>query len=529
MGEPIRTLAIVGGGTAGWLAASLINAARNRRNDGPDLRIVLIESPNVPIIGVGEATTLSMVNALAMLGVDEADYFQKCDASIKAAVKFIGWDRNPDGSPQSFYHPFEAPDALYAFSPAYHYLRRARQGRQQPPIAHAMAVGPPLLDANRAPRAYDGTPFEGLAPYAYHLDAVLFANFLRDYATTLGVEYVSDDVLGATLDARGFIETLTLKERGAFPVDFVIDCSGFQGLIIRKTLNEPFIPYDRWLLCDKALAVQLPHAAGAPLTPYTTSTALGAGWSWQVPLYSRRGTGYVFSSRFATDDQAIDEFLGYLGEAGKGASPRVIKMNIGRSRRSWVNNCLAIGLAGGFIEPLESTSIHFIQMAIRWFIDSFPDKDGNPALIDNYNHLVQELYEEIRDFITLHYRLSNRTDTPFWQAAREGLELPDGVKAKLERWRTKLPSPTDVTNRLSLFSEWAYIYVLAAKGFWDGAALPIQDAVSDADYEAFARSMQQRQADALARAPDHRDLITRLRAQPATPWYRPEPAAAAVP
>jgi len=529
MGAPIRRLAIVGGGTAGWLAASMINAARNRRNDGPDLEIVVIESPNVPIIGVGEATTMSMVNALSLLEIDETDYFQKCDASIKASVRFVGWDRNPDGSPRSFYHPFEAPSALHAFAPAYHYLRRAREGRAQPSIAHAMAVGPWLLDQNKAPRLAGSAPFDGLAPYAYHLDAVLFASYLRDYCTTLGVAYLADDVLGAERDARGFVASLRLKEHGAFPVDFVIDCSGFRGLIIRQTLNEPFLPYDRWLLCDKAVALQLPHAPGAPLNPYTTATAMNAGWSWHVPLYSRRGTGYVFSSRFASDEQAVDEFLGYLDEAAAGATPRVIKMNIGRSRRSWVNNCLAIGLAGGFIEPLESTSIHFIQMAIRWFIDSFPDTEGNPAVTDNYNRLVQELYEEIRDFIALHYRLSNRADTAFWRAARDGLELPDGLQAKLERWRSKLPSPTDVTSRLSLFSEWSYIYVLAAKGYWDNAALPIQDAVSDADYEAFARGMRERQQAALTQAPDHRELLTRLRATPAAPWYRPEPAQAAVP
>lgn len=522
----IRHLAVIGGGTAGWLAASLIQAARNRRNDGPDLAITLVESPNVPIIGVGEATTLSIVSALAMLKVSEVDFLQRCDASIKAAVRFVDWDRAPNGAPLSYYHPFEAPEPIYGFSPAYHYLKRSR-ARPGAGIDRVMATAPALLDRGLAPRTAETADFDGLAPYAYHLDAVLFAEFLRDYATALGVRHLRDDLVGIERDERGLVTQLRLATQGALDVDFVIDCTGFQGLVVGKMLGEPFVPYGEHLMCDRALALQLPHPEGAALKPYTTARALGAGWSWEVPLYSRRGTGYVYSSRFQGESEAAEEFLAFLGPAAKGATPRLIRMNIGRLRRSWVGNCLAVGLAGGFIEPLESTSIHFIQMAVRWFIDSFPDRDVNPALAENYNRLVEALYEEIRDFVVLHYRLSNRDDTAFWRAARSELALPDRLAAKLARWRTKLPSVLDVTNRLSLFSEWAYTYVLFGKNFYGvGASLPIEDAIGEQDYDAFLRETVRRQEDALARAPDHRALLTRLRAQPVAAWYRPEPLAA---
>lgn len=522
MGERLKSITILGGGTAGWLAAAMIDAARNRRNDGPDMEITLIESPRIPTVGVGEATTLSMVWTLDLLALDEKDFIQKCDVSLKAGVKFTNWDHNPDGTPSWYMHPFEAPHYIHGMAPAYHYHKRAKAGVQQPPLAYSMVTLPAMLEANKAPRKAEAGNLDGLAAYSYHVDAGRFAGYLQDYCTTMGVTHISDDVVGVEQDENGFITALNLKEGGRHPVEFIVDSSGFAGEIIRKTLDEPFETYADSLLCDRAIAVQVPHGPNDPLKSYTSSTGLGSGWMWEVPLYSRRGRGYVYSSQFQSDDEALKEFLGAIEVDEADVKPNFIKMNIGRSRRSWVKNCLAIGLAGGFIEPLESTSIHFVQMAIRWFLDNFPDTDFSPALADSYNSLTRELYEDIRDFIVMHYCTSNRRDTDFWRTAGEDLAIPDALQAKLERFRYKLPSATDSVNRMSLFSEWNYIYVLYGKGFFDGITFPEEDFVCDDDFAEFTRGLDQARARVMAEAPDHRALLEQIRAEEITPWYQPE-------
>ena len=519
MDNRIRKFTIVGGGSAGWLAASLLLGALNRRNDGPDTEITLIESPNVPAIGVGEATTLSMMVTFDQLRIDERDFLKACDGTLKAAVKFTGWDRGEGGTPLSYYHPFDAPPYIYGFAPAYHYHRRARAGRTQPPFAHCMSVLPALLDRDLAPRTAEADDYQGIANYSYHLDAVQLGRYLKTYCTTLGVRYVSDDVVDVTVNEGGFITALELKEHGTHPVEFVIDCSGFRGLILRKALGEPFIPYGDQLLCDRAVAAQVPYRDGAKLEPFTTSTALGAGWAWNVPLYSRRGTGYVFSSRFISDDEAIAEFLAHLGADGEAAEPRVIPMTIGRLRRSWVNNCLAVGLAGGFVEPLESTSIHLTQISLRRFLDHLPDRSFNPVLIDRYNLLVTQMYEDIRDFIVLHYRASNRDDSPFWRAATAEIEIPGTVRERLELWRHKLPTALDLAVTNPLFTEWSYLYVLFGKGYFDGIDFPADAAICDDDFDAFLAGMEEQRQAALARAPDHRRLLTSIHQRDAAPWY----------
>ncbi|HSR56239.1 MAG TPA: tryptophan 7-halogenase, partial [Alphaproteobacteria bacterium] len=305
-----------------------------------------------------------------------------------------------------------------------------------------------------------------------------------------------------------------------------LDCTGFKGLIIKEALGEPFVPYSEHLLCDKALAIQIPHEDGNRLESYTSSTGMKAGWAWRVPLYTRVGTGYVFSSAFASDDEAITEFREYLDLPDDHPDPRVIPMRIGRSRRSWVKNCIAIGLAGGFIEPLESTSIHFAQMALRWLIDFFPDTEMSPIVAEQYDKVVHDLYEEIRDFIVLHYATSNRTDSPFWIEARAESRIPDSVKERLELWRHKLPGALECDRPWSLFESWNYINVLMGKDWYGDRVLAGEGAVSVDDFREAARRMAQ-QADHIHRsAPDHRDVLTRIREAEYRPWYNPVPGGA---
>lgn len=523
MENRITKFTIVGGGSAGWLAASMLAGMLNRRNDGPDTAIELIESPGIPIIGVGEATTFSTLVTLAQLNIDERDFLKKCDASFKAAVRLRGWDTDAEGRPRDYYHPFDAPPYFYNMPLAYHWHRRARAARRSGhavvPFDHCMSNIPALMDANRAPRGTEQGPYEGYANYSYHLDASLLGEYLRGYCTALGVDYISDDVDDVLRDERGFIRALQLRERGEHPVQFVIDCSGFRSLILRQTMGEPFIPYGDTLLCDRALALQLPHPPGTPLAPYTTATALGAGWSWSVPLYSRRGTGYVYSSAHRSDDEAIAEFRAHLGEAARDAEPRVIRMSIGRARASWVKNCLGVGLSAGFIEPLESTSIHVIQVAIRRFLDHLPDRDCDPVLVDRFNTLITDMYEDIRDFIAMHYALSNRDDTAFWRDARHEARVPDRVKERFALWRRKLPSALDIDTNNPLFTEWSYMYVLFGKGALDDVEYPLEAAISDDDLDAFLDAQAREREAIMAAAPDHRDLLSHVHASTTEPWY----------
>ncbi len=521
MNEPITHFTIVGGGSAGWLTASLLVASLNRRNDGPDTAITLIESPRVPIVGVGEATTTSSYFTFGQLRLDELDMLKFCDASFKGAVRFRGWDVRPDGSVSDYYHPFDAPEPIFGILPAYHYHRRVAAGAKLPPFAHCMSLLPALMDQARAPRVLEDGPYEGLSNYSYHLDAARLGAYLEEYCTSLGVEHIRDDVTQVRRDERGFVTELELERGGVHKVQFIIDCSGFRGLILRQAMGETFIPYGDHLLCDRALAVQLPHRAGAPLDSYTTSTALGAGWAWNVPLHSRRGTGYVFSSAFRDDDEAIAEFKQYLGPDGRDAEPRVIPMQIGRLKRGWVKNCLAVGLSAGFVEPLESTSIHLIQVAIRRFLEHLPDQGCAPALIDRYNALTTQMYEDIRDFIAMHYAVSNRPGA-FWETARSEAVVPDRVRERLALWRHKLPGPLDIDVLNPLFTEWSYLYVLFGKGFFDGASLALEAGISDQDFDRFLAEMSAQQNAALARAPDHRALMDRIHSTETAAWYRPE-------
>lgn len=525
MSEPIRNLTIVGGGTAGWLAAAMISASRNGASDAAPLNVTLIESPTIPTVGVGEATTLSMGWTLDLAGLDENDFIRHCDVTFKAAVKFIDWDRNDDGTPLSYYHPFSIPPYLNGYAPAYHYHRRHKDGGGRS-FAHSMLGSCAVLDALKSPRKPGAANLDGLFPYAYHVNAGLFAGYLREYCKTIGVTHVLDDVVGVNRDERGFISSLALERGGDYPIEFVVDCSGFRSLILQQALEEPFVSFQDSLPCDRAIPMPVDHPEpDGKLPPFTTSTGLSAGWSWNVPLWSRRGTGYVYSSAHISDDEAIAELAAHNGVKPP-ENARPIHMNIGRTRHTWVKNCVGMGLAAGFIEPLESTSIHFVQMSIRWLLDNFPTRDCSPALQQNFNGLTANLYEEIRDFIALHYVLNNRDDTPFWRFARDELTCPDRLAHLIELWRHKLPSAPDLPNRSALFSEWSYMYVLFGKKFFDGMDFPSEDAIRDADFDEFLFSVASDKNRLMAEAPDHRAAIAEIRTMQAAPWYRPTGASA---
>lgn len=514
MGQPIRKVTIVGGGTAGWLAATLIHSAYGKAQpDRPAVEVTLIESPNVPTVGVGEATVPLMAATLKLAAIPEREFFRRCNASFKLGVLFSQWNTGPDGKLIDYFNPFTRVPSLHGASVGYSYLR---YGAGQTAFADTYSPVGALYAACKGPMPL--APSRDVKPvgHAFHLDAGKFAELLRETFIARGVTHVLDDMVGVEKNDRGLVAALLLKERGRHPVELVIDCTGFRGLLINKEMGEPFEDYSRYLGNNRALAVQLPHQDPDHLPPITRSTALGAGWVWRVPLYHRVGTGYVFSSAHRTDEEATAEFLAHLGPQGKGAEPRAIPMRIGRTRRPWSGNVVAIGLSSGFIEPLESTAIHAIDSSIRWLISYFPDSDFDDAPRDRFNTLTRRLFDEVRDFICLHYRLGNRTDDPYWIDARQALDVPDSLAENLELWKRTLPATFDLHNA-TLFSHDTYQAVLLGKRVYD-TGYGDRDAVCRraGDPEAWSKYLKRVSVGirkAVKDLPDHRTLLTHLRGE----------------
>jgi flavin-dependent dehydrogenase len=515
MSKQIERIAVVGGGTAGWLTALMMQTQLNA--DQAELRvgITLIESPKVPTIGVGEATLITLPATLLLLGINEREFFQRCNASFKLAVRFADWFTDSAGQKAIFYHPFNTPPNCGAYLPAYHYNKL---GPPQPGMSLADSVVPniALLRANKGPRRIAETDYDYKINYAYHLDAALFAGLLRDICIERGIEHVRDDVLDVEKDERGYITSLILERGEKQPVDLVIDCSGFHGVVHSKVSPRKFTDFSEYLLNDRAIPVQIPHRDPRKIEPCTRATALSSGWVWRVPLYSRIGTGYVYSSAFKSDDEARDEFFAHLRSVGDlphdapDPETRVINMNVGYHQDSWCKNCVAIGLSGGFVEPLEATAIHSIAISARWLLMNFPDKDFHPPLVQQYNALVSNLYETIRDFVQVHYISGNRFD-PYWRAARSDVKISDILKWRMDIWTDRFPDEFD-TRGDSVFQYWSYIYVLEPKGYFKGRKFAADPAITPEDWNIFSRALEKKKQDCLSTLPDHYELLTALRA-----------------
>lgn len=428
---PIRKILIVGGGTAGWFAASFLSRVLNTAGDNA-CEISLIEASDIPTVGVGEATIPPILQFFQILGVPEAELMRACQATFKLAIKYAGW--TPAGPDSYFYHPFfiGGTGRLLDFSNLW--LWRTLNGQMSAPYAHACHVSTTFAENQRAPKLATSTDYEGAVPYAYHLDAGLMADYLkRRFRDT--VRHIVDTVTEVVLAADGSISHVNTAEHGPLHADLFLDCSGFRGLLINETLREPFVSYGNCLLNDRALAAQIPYPNELRRSPYTTARAMSSGWSWDIPLFHRRGVGYVYSSAFISDGQAETEFRQLLGPPGKGAELQQIRMRVGRHRNLWVKNCVAVGLAGGFIEPLESTGLDLIFRGLGQLQHCFPDKSFNPMLAEIYNDRMTRYYDQIRDFIALHFCITARTDTPYWQACAEDLELSDSLRHLMTVWR----------------------------------------------------------------------------------------------
>jgi len=504
--EGTRSILIVGGGTAGWLTAAYLARfldVANRR----DVTITLVESPEIGIVGVGEGAFPTIRTTLQFLGVDERDFLRATGATFKQGVRFDDWVRTPAaGRHDHFFHPFEAP--LYAHDASLVSLWLAQDAATRPPFAEAVTIQHRVAGDARAPKGIGEEGFAAPLNYAYHFDATALARLLADRARALGVRHVEDRLLGAVLADNGDIARLDFERAGAMTADLFVDCTGLRAELVGGALGEPFVSVKRYLFTDRALACRVPHPRpDAPLASYTIAAAHDAGWIWDIGLRDARGVGAVYSSDHADDDRAQTILAEYLARGGASAEPRLIRFDPGCRRRQWVGNCVAVGMAAGFLEPLESAGIVLIEAAAAMIAEFLPLSGPVGGSADRFNALMTARYDCIVNFLKLHYCLSRR-DEPFWRDNADPASIPDVLQDLLDRWRFRPPSRFDFTPDVETFAYFNYQYILYGMGFDTappaGAAAAAREAAG-----AFAR-IRHFGDQAVHDLPSHRELIEQI-------------------
>lgn len=436
-----RKIVIVGGGSAAWMAAAYLNAALNRGRGPRIAELAVVESPDVPRIGVGEATIPNIVHLLRVVGVDENDFLRAVDGTFKQSIRYVNWLENGD----HYHHPFSRFNVTPLDHSALDWLRSDRSI----PFMETVSPQPIICELGLAPRPLGAQPFVTPLRYAYHMNALKFADYLAVHSTQRGVVHVRDHVTGAERRSNGYIAAIRTRGGARIEGDLFIDCSGFNGLLIEKELGVPFVDCSQWLLCNRAVTMHVDYERHYPgyVRPYTTATALSSGWLWEIPLQNTRSLGYVHSADFISAEQAVDELRAFEGPHAAGIDVRIVNFRVGRRARVWSGNCIAIGLAGGFIEPLESTGLYLSDLASVMLAEHFPYTDDYEAMAFRVNRILANRFYEILDFINMHYCLTRRVDTPFWREVQKPERINDRLAAKLDFWRRKPPSASDFEDQ----------------------------------------------------------------------------------
>lgn len=501
--QPIKALTIVGGGTAGWISAALLS-----RTLGPSVAITVVESDEIGIVGVGEATIPAIRLLNSLLGLDENDFLAATHGTIKLGIDFVDWHTVG----QSYLHAFGPIGRPLGMAPFHHYWLRRRQAGHDESLwdysLNARAAKAGRFD--RIPQVGGGY-LEGLA-YAFHFDAALYAQYLRRYSEAQGVTRVEGRIVGVDQDAEsGFVTSLTLQDGRKVGGEFFIDCSGFRGLLIEEALHTGYESWSDLLFCDRAWAVQSEGQGDPP--PYTDVTAHSAGWRWRIPLQHRYGNGYVFSSRHISDEDALAELKAAVPDPLL-HEPRLIRFNPGRREQVWNKNVIALGLASGFLEPLESTSIALIETGIEKIKALFPDRDFAPELADEFNDWSRREMERVRDFIILHYWANKRRDTAFWRDCN-AVTLPDTLQRKIDLF---LGRGHFVRYRWEMFAPPSWMAIYAGFELLPSAVDPSLDGVDPKALSAPLAEMRKAVREVVASAPPHQAFLDQ--------YCRPAPASA---
>jgi tryptophan halogenase len=491
----IRKVVIVGGGTAGWMAAAPL-----AQRLGGRVEITVVESPEIGTIGVGEATLPTIRFYNQALGLDEADFVRKTQASYKLGIEFQDWGHKGN----RFFHGFgDFGPPVDRRSPHMAWLRLARNFDAMPALEHWSMASVMARQLKFTPPDKSRPGLTDAYSYGFHFDAGLYAAYLRDYALARGAKRVEATIVGVEQHPEtGCITAVLLRDGGRVEGELFIDCSGFRGLLIEGALQAGYEDWSEWLPCNSALAV--PSARVPGLTPYTRSTARGAGWIWRIPLQHRTGNGHVYSDAFTTDEAARRDLLDGLDGAALD-EPRQLRFVTGRRKKSWVKNCVALGLAAGFVEPLESTSIHLIETGVGKLIELWPDRDFRPELAQEFNRAMAIRYESVRDFIILHYKLTKRDDTPFWRHCA-AMRIPASLQHQIDLFRE--------TGRVTIldrdgFAEPSFVAMLLGLGVVPRRYDPFVDDADLRRLHGHFAGLRDMIAQAVARMPDHASWLVR--------------------
>ena len=492
----LRRIVIVGGGTAGWMTAAALSRMLAGRCE-----IKLIESAEIGTVGVGEATVPPIRNFNALLGLDEGEFLKKTKATYKLGIDFRNWTRVG----HRYFHPFGVHGGMESVYLHQYWLKLRALGDETPLDEYSLCAMAAQLGRFQGQVA-DPRNLLATMGAAYQFDASLYAFYLRTYAEARGVRRVEGRIVNVEQRGEdGFIEAVTLEGGGRIEADFFVDCSGFRGLLIEQTLKTGYEEWTHWLPCDRAVATQC-ESGPEPLTPYTRATAHEAGWQWRIPLQHRVGTGYVYCSKYISDDEATRTLLANL-DGDVLWEPKPLRFVTGRRRKFWNKNCVAVGLSGGFIEPLESTSIHLIQTGITKLLDFFPGRMFSPPDIDQYNRLAALEYEAVRDFVVLHYHATERTDTALWNYVRT-MEIPDTLQRKIDLFRSH--GRLEPRVPWDLFSHTSWIAVFLGQGVVPESYDPLVDVHEVESVRARLAKIRTQIRDAAEAMPTHRDYIMQL-------------------
>ncbi|CAL4869545.1 Flavin-dependent tryptophan halogenase PrnA (plasmid) [Asticcacaulis sp. MM231] len=495
MTQPFKNIVILGGGSAGWMTAAALSSLLNPK----DVSITLVESDQIGTIGVGEATIPDIINFNRLLGIKEDEFMKATQATFKLGIEFVDWRRKGD----SYIHPFGSHGVDMNGIDFHHYWLHSRAGGNAHPIGHYSMCAVAAADNRFALPDPNPQSVRSHIRYAYHFDATLYARFLRQYAELRGVRRVEgkvDEVVQAA--DTGYVTGLKLDKGDLVSGELFFDCTGFAALLLGKTLGVSYKDWSHWLPCDSAQAVACTHAG--PLRPYTRSTARSSGWQWRIPTQHRTGNGHIYSGAFMSDDEAASILVQNL-DGDMIGSPRKISFKAGHRDTFWSKNCIAIGLSAGFLEPLESTSIYLIQEGISRFIALYPDASIPSIVRDEYNRHMRTEFEQVRDFIILHYSATERDDSPFWNYCRT-MNLPDSLCHKIELFRE---AGRAFRYEDELFAKASWIAVFLGQGVMPKSYDPIVRNLPYASVSESLELMRTAMINEAGRMPNHADFIQR--------------------